>query len=134
MPNYAFEIENTYTFTSLAPAILGVSFDNVKLQSILNFDQASKIENVSVKYANILPALPVTTPVDPELSRFYLFKSLESGIEVLLSEWWIDNSSVVLTTTVNFQVLFTGADINDIASIQTLLNGAGYYNFEIKEV
>jgi len=129
----ALVIGNVYTFNTLSPSILGVSFINVKLIGIMDYTSALQIENVNVKYRAIYPTLPSGTINDPSVNLYYHFQT-QSGEKILLAEQWVDLPTVVLITTVDFKITLTTATVQDMNTIRDVLNGMGYSNFVIEQI
>lgn len=110
------QINSTYTFSTLAPAILGAVIKNAKLEMSCGFETAMKFENVVVKYQQVYPALPPGAPITPVDVIFYRFIT-ESGERILIAEPWIDSNSVVGVVHLNFTINIvnaTNADKNNI--------------------
>ena len=66
MPAATFEIGKTFTFNTRAPSVLGSIIKNAKLTSILDYDDAIKLDNIDLKFRTIYPLLPANTPPVPE--------------------------------------------------------------------
>ena len=125
------QINSTYTFNTRAPAILGAVIKNAKLAMSCDFETAMKFENVAVKYEQIYPALPSGSPASPASVTFYLFIS-ESGERIFVAEPWIDSSSLVGITNLNFTVNIVNATSQDRTNVQTALNHLGV-NYSIED-
>lgn len=123
-----FSVQSTYTFDTLAPAILGGRFTRAVMLGELSYELAMGRENVLMQYRQIYPSLPVGTPDTPKLARYYVFRT-ESGEMVVLCDQWIDLTSVVLVEGVNFSFHFVQGLPADVYAIRDLLTAAGYNNF-----
>ena len=126
-------IGSIYTFDTLAPSILGVMIKNAKLISIMDYDSAIKEDEIGIKYRNILPLLPTGTPISPETSLYYKFKS-EIGEHIILSERWIDPTSIIEVTAIRLKVTVENAKPDDIDRIRRILSSAGYTAFNIEQI
>jgi hypothetical protein len=120
----------SYTFNTLAPALLGASHKNVKLLSILHYDDARAVENVDLKYRQVLPLLPPGTPNDVSSSIFYRFIN-EDGQKFLMSNYWIDATSITEVAYVTITVKFDRATVSDITSIRDALTSKGLTGYKI---
>jgi len=118
------QINSTYTFNTLAPALLGAVIKNAVLNAVLDFETATKFENVAVLYEQIYPALPSGSPQSPTGVLFYRFTS-ESGQKIFIAEPWIDGSSLVVVTNQNFTINIVNATSTDRTNIQTALAHLG---------
>jgi hypothetical protein len=127
------KIGKVYTFQTTAPAILGTSVKNARLMGMLDYATASGYEMIDLKYRSIYPLLPPGTPDTPELSVYYRFQS-ESGEKIILADIWIQESTVEIVDHIDFQVIFTRADISDITKVKNAINALGYMNFQIKQL
>lgn len=126
------QIGKTYTFNTVAPAILGAIVKNAKLISILDYTTALALDNIDIKYKSIFPLLPSGTPPDPASSIFYRFIS-ESGEKIILADVWISESTIVVVDFINIQVNIMNAALTDITVIKDALNALGY-TFNIKQI
>src|ERR1700752_2783709 len=118
------QIGSTYTFNTLAPALLGAVIKNAILDMSCRFDVAMKFENVAIKYEQIYPALPPGAPPSPNGVIFHRFTS-ESGEKIFIAEPWIDDSSLVAITNLNFTIHVVNATIVDRANVRDALSHLG---------
>lgn len=126
-----FRVQKTYSFDTLAPAILGSQFINATMLGELSYELAIGRENIALKYRQIYPALPPGTLDNPTKARYFVFKT-ESGETTVLCDQWINLDSVKEITGINFTVSFIQALPEDIVNVRQLLSAAGYNNFAIK--
>ena len=125
-----FAIDGVYTFNTLAPAILGASFNNVTVLAILNYKVASNYINIEANHVNIYPYLPVGTVNDPKTYQYILIRT-QTGEETVLALPWINTDTVeqinnqVVTVTVN------NATVADTVKIRDSLILLGYSEFSI---
>lgn len=133
MPNILLELNKTYTFNTLAPAILGTQLKNAKLLAMFDYSTAVKYDNVDLKFRQIYPALPAGTPDQPESCIYYLFKS-ESDEKVVFADQWIDHTTIEVIEHIHFQVSFTDASILDMSRVRDALNALGYRNYTMKQL
>ena len=133
MPAATFEIGKTFTFNTRAPSVLGSIIKNAKLTSILDYDDAIKLDNIDLKFRTIYPLLPANTPDSPQTCLYYKFKS-ESGEVIVLANVWIDFASLEVIEHINFQVNFTEASLEDIQRVRGALSALGYTNYAIRQV
>lgn len=117
-------IGSTYTFNTLAPAILGAVIKNAVLEMSCSFAAAMKFENVKLKYQQCLPALPDGTPTDPSGVVWYRFQS-ESGEFIFLAEPMIDAVSLDVQTNLNFTVSVINATLQQKQNVRVALAHLG---------
>ena len=127
---YNYQIGTSYNFNTLAPAILGATFQNAKLLSIMDFNTATKFTNVSQQAQIVYPVLPAGTPVNPS-SYVYLLFQTSTGATVVLANVWINESTVVVSTTATITVVLTNVTTADVSVIRNMLLNAGYTSLQI---
>ena len=123
-------IGKVYTFSTLAPAILGAVIKNAKLISIVDYSSALKYDNIVTKYRTIYPVLPNGTPDSPEDCEYYIFKT-ESGDSVVFANQWIDENTVELIQHVGIKVNISNGSLTDVNRIRDALNALGVEDFTI---
>ncbi len=126
-------IGKRYTFNTLAPAKLGATIENAKLTSITDYNSVLKLINMRSKYANIISSLPEGTPVDPNLSIYYVFEKVSGDIEIF-SQYWIDEGTVEEVVSVNLVINVTDVSVDKITLIRDILINAGITTFNIEQV
>lgn len=89
-------INNHYDFLVYANSILGTSFQNARLVSILDYQTAMKFDNVVLMHRQVFAYLPEGTLEDLTRYTYYLFKVGEQS--VLLADVWIVAQSLTLST------------------------------------
>lgn len=126
----SFIVKKTYTFNTLAPAILGSSYKNAEMLGEISYEIAITRENIDLKYRQIYPVLPPNTTDSPKTQKYFIFRT-ETGQLVTLCEQWIDMASVREVGGVNFTVSFKDAEPADKNRIRAVLSAMGYTNFTI---
>ena len=126
----SFTVKKTYTFNTLAPAIMGSSYKNAEMLGEISYEIAITRENIDLKYRQIYPVLPPNTTDSPKTQKYFIFRT-ETGQLVTLCEQWIDMASVQEVGGVNFTVSFKDAEPADKNRIRAVLSAMGYTNFTI---
>lgn len=126
----SFTVKKTYTFNTLAPAILGSSYKNAEMLGEISYEIAITRENIDLKYRQIYPVLPPNTTDSPKTQKYFIFRT-ETGQLVTLCEQWIDIASVQEVGGVNFTISFKDAEPADKNRIRSVLSAMGYTNFTI---
>lgn len=126
-----FESQKTYSFDTLAPAILSASFKNVTKVGELSYELAMQKENIALQYRQIFPSLPVGTLDSPEKAIYHVFKT-EAKEYVVICEQWINLNTIVLVEGVSFSIHFEKGSAQQIQEIRELLIAAEHNNFVIK--
>ena len=89
-------INNHYDFLVYANSVLGTSYQNARLVSILDYKTALKFENIVLMHRQVFPYLPDGTLEDLTRYTYYLF--MVGDKSVLLADVWIVPQSLVLST------------------------------------
>ena len=126
----SFTVKKTYTFNTLAPAILGSSYKNAEMLGEISYEIAITRENIDLKYRQIYPVLPPNTTDSPKTQKYFIFRT-ETGQLVTLCEQWIDMASVQEVGGVKFTISFKDAEPADKNRIRSVLSAMGYTNFTI---
>jgi len=125
-----FELRKVYTFTTLAPAILGNTYDNMKVKSILSADEAVIYRDIHTLHTNLKTIIPTLPTVDD--CTFILFeKQDESKTTILLALEYIDTFSIQNTVTVNINITILDTSTEMVSVISTRLRELGVNNFTI---
>lgn len=128
---YTFIPNRRYSFTTLAPSVLGGTRTAVKIKAVLDYSFAIKYDAVSQKARIVYPHLPSGTPEDPTHYTYLLIERIEGQTEVLAYEW-IDINSVTTSDAVTLTVTVPVASIEDSIKIRDTLTLLGYSGFTIK--
>lgn len=116
-------INNHYDFSVYANSILGVSYQNARLVSILDYNTALKFDNVVLMNRQVYPYLPEGTLEDLTRYTYYLFKVAERS--VVLADVWVVSDSVVLSSGVNHTVTLMNISSGQLAIVRDQLRLLG---------
>lgn len=104
-------INKYYNFSVYANSVLGTTYTNAKLVSILDYHTALKFGNIELLHKQVFPYLPTGTPSDNTKYTYYLFNYL--GSNIVLADVWLLDSSIVETLGLNYTVR-----LNNISNTQ----------------
>lgn len=121
-------LNKVYTFSTLAPSVLGATFSNVKVEGIVTYSEAIKNIPVDSMHANIYPLLPAGTPANYKDYIFVVIRSA-ANIKTTLAYPWIDEQSVRLVTKTSLQYNIVDAGEEDKVKIDKFLKSLGYTTF-----
>lgn len=127
-----FNIGLSYNFSTLAPAILGATYTNMKVIGILTMDEAIKYYDVVTRHEalkGIIPGLPVT----PNNMTFILFQNA-AGDKIVLAQNYIDPNTIVAVTTLNLQIDIFNVPSTTEAQVTQALKELGITNFRVTVV
>ena len=125
-----YKIGTLYRLNTLAPAVLGSVFNNIRVIGIIDYSVACQYINVKLMHATIYPLLPAGTPDDPQKYIYLLFMT-EAGTKTVLAMPWIDESSVQEITSVSIVITVHQANMEDVSRIRQTLDMIGYKNITI---
>lgn len=126
---YNFAIGQTYSFNVYPSNLLGTDWQNVKVTSVMSFEDAMKDEDVTSLHVQFYPyfGAQTNTPNDPA-AYLYIKVKTQSGATQILGVAWIDDASVTLVTAQTITATITQVTPQDIPKIQAIL-AANNYNF-----
>jgi len=130
----AIEINKVYSFDTIAPSILGASFKNAKVVSILSYSDAIKQQNVNntfITLSNMFPAAFAGTSI--ESSIFYKM-TLPSGQEIILAGQYINYFTLELAVSKSIRIDIFDISNTDVDVLKQLLIERGYCNAVFTEL
>lgn len=116
-------INNHYDFSVYANSILGASYTNARLVSILDYHTAMKFENVVLLHRQIYPYLPAGTSEDQTRYTYYLFKV--NGRDVVLADVWIVTGSIVSSSGSSYTLKLMNVSSGQLAIVRDQLRLMG---------
>jgi len=122
----------SYNFRTLAPAILGASYNNMKVISVMGYTEAVKHADVNTQYQAVSGVL-TGLPTSPSALTYNLLED-PSGNRIVMADEYIDPVSVVLVTTINLRVDIMGVDTATEAMLALRLRELGITNFTITNI
>lgn len=121
MPDLA--INSYFNFSVYANSVLGTSYRNVKLLSILNYHTALKFANIELLQKQVFPYLPPGTPSDHTQYNYYLFSYKDK--DLVLADVWIQQNSIEKTVGLNYNLKLNDVTPTQIATIRDQLRLLG---------
>lgn len=116
-------INKHYNFSVFANAILGTSFRNTKLISILDYKTALKFGNIELLQKKIYPYLPPDTLIDHTKYTYYLFEVSDKTI--VLADQWIVSDSIEETVGLNFTLSLNNVTTSQVNLVSNQLRLLG---------
>lgn len=128
---YNFLIGQTYSF-QVYPSVLGNDWQNVKVTSVMSYEDAMKQQDVTSQHIKFYPYFgPQTnTPNDPA-SYLYIKVKTQSGAVTILGVAWINDSSVSMITAQTATVTIANVTPQDVPKIRAALVANGYNNVQV---
>ena len=122
------EVNKVYSFDTIAPFILGASFKNAKVISILSYSDAIKQQNVNNNFTTLSNMYPTAfTGTSIETSIFYKMV-LPSGQEIILASQYINYMTLELAVSKSIRIDISDISNTDVDLIRQLLIERGYCN------
>lgn len=118
-----FFINKHYNFSVYANSILGTSFKNLKLISILDYTTALKFGNIELLHRQIFPYLPPGTISNNTKYTYYLFKY--KGKNLILAHQWIVQDSIEETEGLNYTLTLNNINTNQLSIVRDQLRLLG---------
>jgi hypothetical protein len=124
---YNFAIGQTYSFNVYPSNLLGADWDNVKVSSIMSYEDAMKEEDVTSLHIQFYPYFgpPTNTPNDPA-SYLYIRVKTQNGNSQILGVAWIDDATVTLVTAQTITATISNVTPQDVPKVQAILAANGY--------
>jgi hypothetical protein len=125
-------INQLYSFSTLAPSILGASYSSVRLVSIMDYASAVQNKNVELLQKQVEPYLLPGTPTDVKKYQFYKFQTRAAvgptpAEYIVVADEWVTTEGFVAVTSVDAVVRINNVDaVADIAIITEQLRLLGY--------
>lgn len=121
-----FDINNSYSFQTLAPAVLGARYTQAIYAGELAFKHAILMQpNLLERYRRVYPSLPTGTADAAQSCSYHIFTTV-SGDTVVLCEQWIDTASIEVIHGIDANISFKGLSTADPQRIRNILNEAGF--------
>jgi len=122
-------INKTYNFTTLAPAILGSEFQLMKVKAILTATEAVKYRDILTLHNTLTPVI-TGLPVSINDCTYYLFENSEKEL-VLLALEYIDYNSILEVESTNIRIEIFNTTSDDVSIIRNRLLELGYNTLKI---
>lgn len=116
-------INNHYNFSVYANSILGTSYKNARLVSILDYNTAMKFANIVLQHNRVYPYLPANTLEDSTKYTYYLFQVGDKT--VVLADVWIVNDSIEMSTGTDYTIKLINISSSRLAVVRDQLRLLG---------
>lgn len=117
------QINNYYNFSLYPNTVVGTSFRNAKLISILDYNTALKFSNVELYNKQIYPYLPSGTPSNHHNYIYYLF--LYKDKKIVIANTWIIPSSIEVSTSTTYTITLENISNSQLNIIRDQLRVLG---------
>lgn len=127
-----------YTFSTIAPSVLGSTFTNVRLMESMGYSSALRYANIELLQRQILPYLLPGTPLDLKRYEFHRFHvgtdANNKPIYVVVADHWVTTDGFVLTSSVDAVIRIFNIDpVESVQMVREQLRLLGF-TFTIETV
>lgn len=122
------QLNKRYNFITIAPAILGASFTNMKAISIMTYKEALKKVDITTTHKQVEKSLPQELRVTD--LTYVLFEDM-NGKELVMPLEYMVKDSLVPVTTLTILVELPDRNTEDIATLSLALTELGFFNAKI---
>ena len=125
--NMDYKIGNTYSFTTIAPDVLGNEFNDLKLKAIANFDIVMALGfNAMQRHQQVYNKNQYSVGYESPNSYEYLIFETNNGDTVILGKPWIVENTIENIYGIDIKLNFINISINDLDIITSQLKALGY--------
>ncbi len=124
-------IGSIYDFKLFAPAILGSGFSKAKVAGLLDYESAMMLQDVAAQHAQVYPALPSGTPVDPAKLVYIKLVTSAGNTTVIAMNWLSTEPTSVDATTAT--VKFFNITLADLPRLAAMFKANGFNSFSFIE-
>jgi hypothetical protein len=130
---YDFQAGQTYSFQTVAPALLGNNFQNMLVQAVLNYDVAALFADLQAMHRNIYPLVQEFDPtiVNDPTQYTYLRVVGVGGVPQIIAVQWIEPSTITAIASQSAYIVIPNVLQSQVATIQAALVGIGLVNVSI---
>lgn len=116
-------INNHYNFSVYANSILGTTYRNARLVSILDYKTALKFSNIVLQHNQVYPYLPANTLEDATKYTYYKFQVGDK--EIVLADVWIIDSSIEMSTGTDHTLKLINVSSGQLSTVRDQLRLLG---------
>lgn len=130
---YNYQLGQVLSFDTNAAAVLGQSFANVTVLSLMDPQSANNVIDIVGMHRAVYPYLlqaGLNVPDDPTQYN-YLKVRTQSGKVTCLGMPWINESTIQATTNQVITAVISGVTSQDVQGVQNALIANGYNQFKV---
>lgn len=118
------KIDNIYKFNTLAPAVLGASYTDMKFLGKVSSKVAKRSRDIATLHNNLLSTI-ANLPLSVHDLNFLIFESAD-GEEIVLAAEYIDTYTLIPTETTNIRIEIYNVTDVDLSNLKLRLAEIGY--------
>lgn len=119
----ALTLNKYYNLSLYQNPVLGTTFKNLKLVSILDYNTALKFSNIELLHRQIYPYLPPGTNSDQTTYTYYLFSYKD--VDITIADVWIIPDSIEETSGLNYTIRLNNVTSSQLSVVRDQLRLLG---------
>lgn len=128
----AISLNKVYKFNTIAPGILGATFENMKVVGIINYKEALLFEDIISIHTKVTTTVTnVSLPMDYQDCTYVKFEN-GSGLTKILALEYIQADSIVEIQTKKLIITINNFSDQDPTIVSNALKDLGYWDFAVK--
>jgi hypothetical protein len=126
-----FSLNKSYSFSTLAPSVLGDKYENLKLVGIITKDEAIKLGgDIVTTHLILCDLIPGIRNLDINSLTYYKFLTKSNDVVVIAREY-INLNTVIEVSTVNIMIKIPNLNSMHLAILNNILIEKGYTTHNI---
>lgn len=126
-----FDIKGVYNFDVYPSAILGTSFQNVTILSIMDYESALNFGDIASLHVNVFPYLPEGSPDDPTATDYVRIRT-SSGAATIIGVNWIVAETIEQVNSRRAIATIENVTSSDVPRIISALTQNGFNFVDVK--
>jgi hypothetical protein len=130
---YNYQLGQILSFDTNAASVLGQSFENVTVLSLMDPQSANNVIDIVGMHAAVYPLLVqagLSVPNDPSQYNYLKIRT-QAGKVTCLGMPWINESTITATTNQVITAVIAGVTAADVQGVQNALIANGYNQFKV---
>ena len=127
---YPLQIGSSYNFTLYASGVLGVGYENAKVEGIMDYNTAKTVQDIVPLHIQAYPSLPNGSVRNAQLLTYVKIKTISGESRVIAMDWI--SSTPVLVVTQSVKVTIANVVSSDVARIKDVLIANGFTSLEVE--
>lgn len=126
-----FSLHKRYNFITIAPAILGGRYSNMRVISILNAQEANKYRDIYTLHEQVKASLENNIQVSD--LTYIVFEDM-AGTKLVLPNEYIVQDSIILVDSIKILIEVPDANTEDLSILREKLKELGYIKCKLQTI
>lgn len=127
----SFDLRGVYSFSTVAPNILGDAYRNATVVGILDFESANREMDVTAMFKQVMPYITESSAVRNPRTADYIRVRLENGNTTILATAWIKTDTVQKKSSQSIKITIPNATPADLNTVRMALQSNGIMTYDI---